>query len=70
MRLALRMWLKEDGQGTTNVNNSYLELFLSYAINGLMKVFISSIQMDNAIWCTLSNFTQNSASSPESAGFP
>lgn len=48
MRLALQLCLKEDGQGTINANISYFELFLNYLINGLTKVFSSSIQMSSA----------------------
>lgn len=51
------MWLKEDGQQTTNVSNSYFELFLNYVIIGLMKEFISIIQMTSTTWSALPNFT-------------
>lgn len=44
------MWLKEDGQETTNVSNSYFELFLNYVVIGLMKDFIRIIQMSSATW--------------------
>lgn len=51
------MWLKEDGQGKTDANNSYFVLFLNYVIIGLIKEFISIIQMSSATWCALPNFS-------------